>query len=121
MSTVALEMVREQVKNEFILHPNSRDIVVVDSGRIFPAIFDRAFRGGKQEKARVNRRSRQLHLTCYSGNVKYDNDPEIDPFDEIETDTVLEVNGKQFRVQYVDSDETDSTYQADIWLTVVPV
>lgn len=120
MSTEALLLAKRQVEDEFILHPSSRYITVVSTGRVFPAVFDRAFRGGKSEKANVSRRSRQFHLTCYSGNVKYDNDPENDPFDEIETDTVLEVNGKEFRVQYVDSDLTDSTYQCDIWLTVVP-
>ncbi len=124
MSLSALQMKKDQVENEYVLHPDSRSVTIIQEGeddRIIPALYDRAVRGGKTMKAEVARRSTQPHLTCFTGNVRYDGELETPPFKKLKTNDRVTIEGKTatYSVQYVDSDLTEETYQSDIWLMVV--
>lgn len=120
-------MIKDQVKNSFDLDSNSRTIRVQNGGRTFSAYLNFAFKGGSPEKAGVKRRSRQPHLVCYSGDVKYDSG---DVFADLVTGDIVEVlkldadgtevSSVPYRVDLVDCDLTDESYQADIWLMVIP-
>lgn len=112
MST-AYDAIRDQQENYFLLHGSRRDVTVVKDGRIFPALFDSSYLRDNKDKGNHMQQKRVPHLTCFTDNIG-----------NLEQHDVLQVwnryagvgTPKEYKVSRTTEDETNETYQGEIWL-----
>ena len=103
--SAALDAIRLQQENYFLLHPSKRDVTIVKDGRIFPALFDSSYLRDNKDKGNHMQQKRVPHLTCFTDNIG-----DLEQGDEVTFDE------KTYKVSRTTEDMTIETYQGEIWL-----
>ncbi len=101
----SLEMKKQQVKDYFSYHPDSRVVTVVKDMRTFPALFDNAFELNNRNAGRVQQQKRIPHLTVFSDDIG-----------DLEKNDEVTFSGKTYKIFRVQDDLTDETFQGELWL-----
>lgn len=107
MSRAALNIKKEQMKNYFDYHPDSREVEVVSSGIVFNALFDFAYMYGDKDSANVEQHKRVPHITFFSDNEQY-----LDA----RANTQVTIDSTTYIVTRLSSDQTEETFQCEAWL-----
>lgn len=107
MSARAEELAKRQVQNWFKRHPRSRETSNDTRGKLFPAIFNNPTASNNRDAGRQTQKKNAPHLTCF-----------VDDVAGFEKGDVITFDSKTFYVWFVNRDKTDSTYKAEIILTV---
>ena len=106
MSEQALDAKKKMVQNYFLYHPDCRLILVVKDGRTFSGLFDYGYVSNNRDPANVQQQKSVPHVTLFSDDIG-----------NLARTDVIEISGKRYSIYLPKPDETEETFQAELFLT----
>jgi len=108
MSTEALTAKKKMVQNYFLHHPDSRSMLVIKDGRIINSLFDYGYASNNRDSGNVQQQKSIPHVTLFS-----------DDCNNLSKGDIVEISLKRYTIYSVKIDETEETFQAELFLTPV--